>query len=116
MLSNFFSHPDTIKIWHELRSSPNLTVKHCDLPYSFAVFDGTRCLIEVMNPAESETFFIGLVFENKPLCDNLVQNFQKLWVNAVEDPMQKLLKKPLDEVLGKIARHLHYGFGRTDFQ
>lgn len=106
MLSNFFSHPDTIKIWHELRSSPNLTIKHCNLPYSFAVFDGARCAIEVMNPVEPETFFIGLVFENKPLCENLVKNFHKLWVNAVEDPMQKLLKKPLEEILGSLSQYV----------
>ncbi|MFQ6011926.1 MAG: TrmB family transcriptional regulator sugar-binding domain-containing protein [Nitrososphaerales archaeon] len=106
MLGNFFSHPETIKLWHELRASPNLTVKHCNLPYSFAAFEGARCVIEVVNPVESENFFIALIFENESLCENLVKNFNKLWQTAEEDPMQQLLKKPLGEIFASISQYV----------
>jgi len=87
MLRLVLSNPGKIRLFYQLLHSPNVHAKYADLPYGFIVVDGKYVGIEIVKP-QSDEFFIGLFFENETLARKIVEVFDVLYANAIEDPLK----------------------------
>ena len=87
LLRLVLSSPGKIKLFYQLFHSPNVHIRYTDLPYSFIVVDRKYVGIEIIKP-QSDDFFIGLFFEDEALAGKLIEVFNALYANAMEDPLK----------------------------
>ncbi len=105
LIGNLMTHPRAIAVFKELSHHPNVTMKEAELPYSFLVIDSCRVGIEIVNPLDPYSFFLGLLFESPALATKLISHFREISAGALKDSISERFEPRLTaEDLARGAR------------
>ncbi|MGI0079469.1 MAG: hypothetical protein ACRECH_07585 [Nitrososphaerales archaeon] len=89
LIGNLMTHPRAVSVFRELTHHENVTMKEADVPYSFMVIDSCKVGIEVVNPLDPYSFFLGLLFESPALASKLVSHFKEISSTAERDSISE---------------------------
>ena len=99
VLGNLMGNPKALNTFWNLVRSPNVSMGQAEVPYSFIVIDGLDVGIEIVDPSDPYSFFLGLRFQSPTLAQRLISYFNDLKKTAVKDAMATMFEKPIEEIL-----------------
>jgi hypothetical protein len=85
LIGNLMTHPKAIAVFKDLTQNPNIKMKEAEVPYSFIVIDACKVGIEIVNPLDPTSFFLGLLFENPELSQKLITRVDQLFGEAGQE-------------------------------
>jgi hypothetical protein len=95
LIGNLMTHPKAVGIFKELSHHQNVTMKEAELPYSFIVIDSIKVGIEIVNPQDPYSFFLGLMFESPGLASKLIAHFKEIAASGTTDSIYERFEPKL---------------------
>lgn len=95
LIGNLMTHPRAVSVFKELTHHENVTMKEVEVPYSFIVIDSCKVGIEVVNPLDPYSFFLGLSFESPALASKLITHFNEISNTAGKDTISEKFESDL---------------------
>lgn len=95
LIGNLMTHPRALSVFKELTHHPNVTMKEAEIPYSFLVIDSCKVGIEIVNPLDPYSFFLGLMFESPGLATKLISHFNEISNTAGKDSVSEKFEADL---------------------
>lgn len=88
------THPKAAGVFKELSGNPNVNMSAArSVPYSFLVVDSMKVGIEIVDPTDPFSFFLGLSFESPSLASKLIEQYKKMEQQAVKEPISPMLNE-----------------------
>ncbi|MEE9585452.1 MAG: hypothetical protein V3W09_00965, partial [Nitrososphaerales archaeon] len=109
IFGNIMANPKSIFTFKNLVSNPHISMKKAYIPYSFIIIDSIDVGIEIVNPADPHSFFVGLRFESPSLARTLKEYFDILWTTAEKDDMALMFERPTTEILKELEASYNAG-------
>jgi hypothetical protein len=109
VLSNMAENPKTFEVYHGLAGNSNVSMRVADIPFSFIVIDALDVGIEIVDPLDSQSFFAGVHFRSPSLASRMISYFNHLWGLGSTDPLVKMLKIPIEELLKRQTENASEG-------
>ena len=100
ILGNLMANPKVVPIFWNLVRHPNLTIVQAEVPYSFIVADGLDVGIEILDPSDPHSFFLGVQFESPTLAQRLISYFKEQEKVATKGPTVETFQNALQGLLG----------------
>ena len=104
LLGNLMAHPRSLKIFHSLVRNQNVSMVQAEIPFSFIIIDNLDVGIEIVDPQDPHSFFVGLQFTSPTLAQRLTLFFDSLWRSGMKDPMVDIFGRPIEEVLNNYSK------------
>jgi DNA-binding MarR family transcriptional regulator len=83
LLKSLLTNHKQLKFLFNFVKSPELQIRHVELPYTFVIVDGKYSMVEVAQPY-TKSFSLAFFFHNEKLSERLKESFETLWENASE--------------------------------
>ncbi|MBI2127289.1 MAG: hypothetical protein HYU02_08285 [Thaumarchaeota archaeon] len=99
IMSNLVAHPNTFKVYRDLAENSNVSMRVVEIPFSFIVIDELDVGVEIVDPLDPQSFFAGVQFRSPILAGRMISYFNHLWGLGSTDPLVKMLKIPIEELL-----------------
>ncbi len=93
LIKPMITNPTYLKMILQFLKSPQMNIKYIDIPYTFLIVDGTKCMIEIPQPL-TNTFSLSIFFNDEIMSKRMMENFNILWENGteVQDTFDRILK------------------------
>lgn len=92
LLGNLMANPRALKAYRSLTNNPNVMIRKAEIPYSFVIVDREQIGIEIVNPRDPDSFFIGFQIQSRNLAAKLIWYFEERQRCSVEDELGQNLK------------------------